>query len=152
MPHLSARLVGAALVVSLVSLVGCGSKSPVTPTPVLATDTFTGTIAPLGIQAFPFTVNFSAYGTDASITVTSLTSVATGAAKTITLGVAFGQVSGSTCAASTTYTNVATPLNTELPTSGGIFGPGTYCIQVFDNKAAPTVTEPMNFTVIVKHY
>jgi hypothetical protein len=146
------RLAGAALFVSLVVLVGCGSSSPTAPTPVLATDTFTGTITTAGIQAFPFTVNYTNSGTDASITLTKVTSVATGTDKAITLGVAFGQVSGATCTASTSYTNSAATLNAELPTSGGVFGPGVYCVQVFDNPAASTVNEPINFTIIVKHY
>jgi hypothetical protein len=31
----------------------------------------------------------------------------------------------------------------------GAFGPGTYCVQVFD---AGTLTEPLNYSLTLKHY
>jgi hypothetical protein len=140
------------LILSLSAALGCGSSSPVAPTPVLATETFTGTLSPLSERSHTFTVNYAAGYSDASFTVTALTSVADGSAKSITIGVGFGLVSVGVCTRAAQYSNPATPLNTELPTTGGAFGAGVFCVAVFDNPAAPTVTEPLNYTLSVKHY
>jgi hypothetical protein len=128
------------------------SKDPTGPTPVLTTETFTGTITPLGSTFHTFNVNYDGGYSDASVTVTSLVSVADGSAKSITIGIGFGQVSVGVCNRAAQYTNVSAPVNVELPTSGGAFGPSTYCVSVFDNTTAPTVTEPLDYTLSVKHY
>lgn len=148
----TARLVVFGLVLAVGALSACRGKSATLPTPVLSTDTFTGTITPLGTAFHSFTVNYDGSYTDASITVNSLTSVATGTAQSITIGVGFGSLSLGVCTRASTLTNPAAPVGTELPTSGGTFGPGTYCVQVFDNTGAPTVTEPLNYSIAVKHY
>src|SRR5262245_39925681 len=78
----------------IITSAGCNSTSnsstATTPSPVLASDNLTGTITPLGTASNTFTVNYNAAYTNASITVTSLTSVATGAAQSMTIGVGFG--------------------------------------------------------------
>jgi hypothetical protein len=147
-----ARLVVVGFVLAIGSLSACRGKTATLPTPVLTTDTFTGTIAPLGTVFHSFTVNYDGAYTDASITVNSLKSVATGADKSITIGVGFGSLSLGVCTRASTLTNPAAPIGTELPTSGSQFGPGTYCVQVFDNTGAPTVTEPLSYSIAVKHY
>jgi hypothetical protein len=132
---------------------GCNKQSETTtPSPVVATDTFTGVIGPLGSASHTFTVTYSSAYTDASVTITSLKTVANGTAPSITIGVGFGTTSVGVCTKAAALTNGTAPLNTELPTTGGVFGPGTYCVQLFDNPDAPTVTEPLNYAISVKHY
>ncbi len=115
-------------------------------------DVFTGIIRPLGTDSHQFTVNYTAAQSDASVKVTSLTSVATGAPANITIGVGFGNTNVGVCTISSTVTNVAAPLNTELPTTGEPFVAGPYCVEIFDNPAAPTVTEPLNYSLTVSHF
>src|SRR5438874_2074315 len=43
----------------------------------------------------------------------------------------------------------AAVIGSEYPTMGGIFTDGTFCLNVFDNG---TVTEPVNYTVTIRHY
>ncbi len=130
----------------------CGGSTPTAPTPVLTTENFTGTITPLGAKSHTFNVNFAENYSDSSFTLTSLTAVADATPRAITIGVGFGSVSVGVCTRAAQYSNPATPLNTELPTTGGVFIAGQYCISVFDNPAAPTVTEPLNYAITVKHY
>jgi hypothetical protein len=135
------------------SAAGCGSSTTATtPSAVLTTDTFTGTISPLGTDSHTFTVNYGSAYSDASITVTSLATVANGTARAITVGVGFGTSNLGVCTRSASYSNAAAPLNTELPTSGAPFIAGLYCVQVFDNTDNPTVTEPLTYAITVKHY
>jgi hypothetical protein len=144
----------AIIVLGLATACG-GSTSPTTPTtpaPVLTTETFTGTIAPLGIDSHTFTVNYAASYSDASVTITSLSTVSTGAAQTIAIGVGFGSTNLGVCSRASNYTNPAAPLNTELQTSGAPFTAGPYCVQLFDNTTSPTVTEPLKYSITVKHY
>jgi len=139
-----------------VGVAACGGSNnpaaPTTPAAVLATETFTGTISPLGTAFNSFTVNYAGSNSDASITVTSLTTVASGTPQAITIGIGFGTVNLGVCTRSASYTNPAAPLNTELTTTGMPFSAGSFCVQVFDNTSAPTVTEPLNYSITVKHY
>lgn len=136
------------------SMAGCGGSSPTVPTPtaVLSTEVFTGTIAPLGTASHPFTVNYAAAYSDASITVTALATVGNGTPQSITIGVGFGTTNLGVCTRAAGYSNVAAPLNTELPTSGTPFIAGLFCVQLFDNPAVPTVTEALSYSITIKHY
>jgi hypothetical protein len=78
--------------------------------------------------------------------------VANATPQPITIGVGFGEISVGVCTRLGSLSNPAAPLNTELPTTGGVFSPGTFCVQVFDNPVSPTVTEPLNYTITVRHY
>ena len=98
------------------------------------------------------TVNYTFSTTNASATVTSLTTVADGTSKPVTIGIGFGTLSLGVCTRSTALSNAAAPFNTELFVPEGTFGPGTYCFQVFDNSGASTVTEPLNYSITVKHF
>jgi hypothetical protein len=147
---------GLSRVASIVSLacglglaIGC-SASTTAPTPTQVTVNFSGTINPLGSDFHTFPVNYTGGASDASVEVTSLTTVATGAPVSITVGLGFGIVSLGVCNLS--IINSAAPLNTALPTSGEPFTAGTYCIEIFDNTAAPTVTQPLNYMLSVTHY
>ena len=138
---------------SCVAAASCNqSATMVTPSPVLATETFTGTINPLGSVSHSFTVTYASANSDASITVNSLVTVTSGSAQAITIGVGFGTLNVGVCTRATAYTNAAAPLNTELATSGSPFAAGSFCVQVFDNPDAPTVAEPLTYSITVKHY
>ena len=138
---------------ALVIGAGCGG-SPAAPTPVAKTDTFTGTLQPLGSDFKIFTI--AAQGTtDLSITVNTLTTVAASAPVTgITIGVGVGSVSGTICALQ--VQNPAAVLGQELFAPSGAVA-GTYCVQIFDcptgsTGCASTLTEPVNYSMTVKHY
>lgn len=134
-----------------VLLAGC-SDSPTAPTATLETETFTGTLSPLGLSPHAFAVKFGYAYSDASVTVTRLTTVADGSERQISVGVGFGTVNVGSCTRVAALTNPTAPFNVELPTNGAPFIAGTYCIAIFDNVDAPTVTEPLNYTIVVKHY
>jgi len=145
-------LVGLVASLTFVSACNKNSSSSTTPSPILTTETFNGTVNPGGTASHAFNVSYSYAYTDAALTVSSLTSVATGATPNITVGVGFGTYSVGVCTRVANVTNATAPIGTKLPTTGQQFGPGTYCIQIFDNPAAPTITEPLRYTLTVEHY
>jgi hypothetical protein len=139
--------VGAALLA--LGVAGC-SKSPTSPTPVLATDTFTGTVALLGADSKSFTVNYAYSISDAAVTLKSLTSVATSAPVSSTIGIAFGQIAfDGGCQRVSTFTATSVTVGQAPLVAASAFQNGTYCVQVFDNG---TLTEPVNYTIDVQHY
>ena len=150
-----ARLFPIALAAILLSLVASCGDSPTAPTPVQQTETFTGTLQPLGTDYKTFAVVFTQSATDLSVVVSSLTTVANSAPVTgLTIGVGFGSVSGSTCSL-----QVQTPvanLGQELFAPNGASS-GTYCVQIFDCPTGTTgctslLTEAVNYSMTVKHY
>jgi hypothetical protein len=147
------RTLGVIAVIALLTggAAACGD-SPTAPSAELTTETFTGTLAPRGLSFHTFTVNYSFAYSDASVTVTKLTTVADGTEKQITVGVGFGTISVGACTRAAALTNPTAAYNTELPTNGSPFLAGTYCVAIFDNTDAPTVTEALTYTLVVKHY
>jgi hypothetical protein len=144
-PSRSATAAAACLAI----LLGACSKSPTAPTPILATETLTGTVQVGGSDSKRFTVSYTGDVSDGSLTLNGLTSVATGAAVATTIGVGFGSLAfDGSCVRSATYTATAATLGQEMFASGA-FGPGTYCVQVYD---AGTLTEPLNYSLTLKHY
>jgi hypothetical protein len=141
--------IGLALALIAAGAAGCGNKT-VTPTPVLTTENFTGTLAVLGSDSKRFTVAYTADISDASITVTNLTTVSTGTPLAVTIGVAFGTPAfDGSCTPSASFTANSATINQELVASGVFIGPNTYCVRIFDNG---TLTEPTNYALTVKHY
>lgn len=148
MPSSRTRRSFVALVPLLLGLAGCGNQTT-TPTPVLATENFTGTLAVRGSDAKRFDVTYAVAASDASIMVTSLTTVAANTPLSTTISVAFGSIAfDGSCTASTTYTAAAAAINQEL-VAASAFGPGTYCVKISD---IGTLTEPANYAMTVKHY
>jgi hypothetical protein len=151
-----ARLSPIALGAILLCLVAsCGGSSPTAPTPVLQTETFTGTLQPQGSDYKTFAVAYAQSSTDLSVIVNSLTTVAGSTAVTgITIGVGFGAVSGSSC-----VLQVQTPvanLGQELFAPNGASA-GAYCVQIFDCPTGATgctslLTEAVTYSMTVKHY
>lgn len=145
-------LVGVFLLVSMAGAAGCGSSSPTAPIvpPSVVSDTFTGTIGPLGTDSHTFTVVYTGGPSDASITVNSLATVANQTPAAITIGVGFGTLNQGVCTQA--LSNPAAAVGAELATTSTPFVNGTYCVLVFDNQAAPTVSEPLTYNITVKHY
>ena len=132
----AARLSPIALGAILLGLVTSCNSNPTAPTPVLQTETFTGTLQPLGVDIKTFAVVYTQSTTDLSVIVNSLTTVAGSAPVTgITIGIGFGALSGSTCSLQI-QTPVAT-LGQELFAPNGA-SPGTYCVQIFDCPTGAT--------------
>jgi hypothetical protein len=138
----------------LVVVAGCG-KSSTAPSPTQQTETFTGTLQPLGSDFKTVTVSFTQGVTDLSVSVDSLKKVSDASAVTgITIGVGFGSVSGSTCSL-----QVQTPtanLGQELFAPNGA-GAGTYCVEIFDcptgsTGCSSTLTEPVTYSMTVRHF
>jgi hypothetical protein len=133
---------------------GC-SDNPTAPTPVLQTESFTGTLQPLGVDFKTFTVAYTQGVTDLSVTVNTLTTVASATPVTgITIGISFGTVSGSTCTPQ--IQAPAAPLNQELFAPNGASS-GAYCVQIYDcptgtTGCASTLAEAVNYSMTVKHY
>jgi len=136
------RLAGPALLtLALLSVVGIGCKSPAPPSPVLATETFTGTLAPTASAFHGFSVKYAFSATDLSVTINSLAPLSG-----ITIGIGFGQPSGTTC--SIVISQPVAPIGQELFANGGASA-GNYCVQIFDNG---TLTENVTYSLTVKHY
>ncbi|HWB30016.1 MAG TPA: hypothetical protein VG736_05900 [Vicinamibacterales bacterium] len=131
---------------------GCGN-SATNPTPVLTTETISGTVAPKGTSSKTFDVNFALYNSDAGVTLTSLVLASDNATPfTGTVGVAFGIIKfDGSCGPDANYTDNAATVGKQL-VARSVFIGGTgqqYCIQVFD---AGTLTEPVNWTAQLQHY
>jgi hypothetical protein len=152
--HAVTRLASFALVALVVTLcTGCGSATA--PSPTQQTETFTGTLQPLGSDFKTFAVSYTQGTTDLSVTVDSLKTLAAGSPVTgITIGIGFGNVSGSTCAL-----QIQTPvanLAMELFAPNGASA-GSYCVQIFDCPTGTTgcssmLTEAVTYSLTVKHY
>jgi hypothetical protein len=145
-------LIALGSILAMMAGTACKKSTPTTPDPVETTDTFTGTISPGGKASHPFTVNYSFGATNAFFTVTSLKSVADGSDKTHTIGVGYGLINVGVCTLDSLLTNPTVPFNQEVPTTSFPFLNFTYCIQIFDNSAAPTVTEPLTYTLKLRHF
>ena len=152
--HAVTRLVSFTLVaVALTFGTGCGSATA--PTPPLQTETFTGTLQPLGSDFKTFTITYSQATSDLSVSVDSLKTVADATPVTgITIGIGFGAVSGSTCGLQVQTPTAA--LNQELFAPNGASA-GNYCVAIFDcptgtANCTSMLTEPVNYSMTVRHY
>jgi hypothetical protein len=138
------RFAGAvALAASVALAAACGGSSNATtvtaPTGTLVTDSFSGTV-PMGgvgpIHQFTVTVG-------GTISVTLLTA---GPPPTITMGLAIGTPSGTTCALLSGGSTV-TPAGSTAQLSGPV-NAGTYCVEVVDVGNA---AGPITYTLSVAH-
>jgi hypothetical protein len=151
MATLAQRSLSLAAAVTLLGLTAsCSKNSPTTPTATLVTEDKSGTLVIGGTDTKTFTVNYTYDYTPASVTLKSVTSTATGAPLSITLGLSFGSVNSfdQSCTRSSQATQNAAAIGVENAT-GSIFSVGPFCMQAFD---AGTLTEPVNYTVTIKHY
>ena len=133
---------------------GCGD-SPTTPDPVQQTETFTGTLQPLGVDFKTFSISYAAGTSDLSVTVNSLTTVANATPITgITIGIGIGTVSGTSCTPQIQAS--AAPLTQELFAPNGATA-GAYCVLIYDcptgsTGCSATLPEAVNYSLTVKHY
>lgn len=153
LPRLAALALAAAL---LGAAAGC--KKPTTfPTPILETEELAGALEPGGESVQTFAVEYPFTGTDATVTILSLTLAATGAPVDSTIGLGFGTLTGDGgCTRATSSTQDAANVGQEYTTQGNLFFPGLYCVSIFDH---PTVDHPTgmlpgttNYVLRIKHY
>jgi hypothetical protein len=104
------------------------------------TESFTGTL-PVGGFRF-YTFNIAANGT-VNVTLNSVTGA--GVPSTVQVGLGIGQPSGIDCAATATVTAGA---NFAKPQQTGTFGPGTFCVRVFD---VGNLFGPAAFSITIAH-
>ena len=131
------RCVAIAIVAALFASACSDPAAPATPTPATPTvsETFTGTLLPLGTDTHPFTVN-QIGGIEVS-----LTGVTPGAL----VGVGVGTPSGANCLLIDNLTVVASP-NAQLRGTATVTG--SFCVSVFD---VGNLVESVNYTVTVLH-
>ena len=114
------------------------SLTSTTPTTPIASPTvsevFTSTL-PVGGFKF-YTFNIAANGT-VNVTLNSVSGA--GVPATVQLGLGIGQPAGTDCAA----TSTATAASGSAPQVTGTFGPGLFCVRVFD---VGNLFDPANFS------
>jgi hypothetical protein len=111
--------------------------TPIDPTPVTFTETFTGVLTPNGAFSHPFAAQ-------ASGNVTATVKVLSPDSATV-VGLSLGSWNGAVCA-------VLLPI--DRATQGTILlgtatSPGSYCVRIYD--AAGTVAEPTSYELEVVH-
>jgi hypothetical protein len=119
------------------------SSSSSTATPPAAptvTEVFSSTL-PVGGFKF-YTFNIAASGT-VNVTLNSISGP--GVPTTVQVGLGIGQPAGSDCSTSQTATASS---STAAPQVTGTFGPGLFCVRVFD---VGNLFNPANFTVTIAH-
>jgi hypothetical protein len=104
------------------------------------TESFTGSLAVGGFKFYTFTI--AANGT-VNVTLNSVTG--TGVPSTVQVGLGIGQPSGIDCAATVTVTAGA---NFAKPQQTGTFGPGTFCVRIFD---VGNLFGPAAFSITIAH-
>jgi hypothetical protein len=135
----------AALLAGIALSVACdnsdGGDTATGPTTVtLTTETFTGSVDPMGSKFHPFSV---AQAGEVDITLT-----AAGPPSTIFMGLAIGVLSAdaASCTLDSRFTVVVQAGTTpQIPVSAGT---GKYCVQIFD---AGNQVATINYTITVAH-
>ena len=130
------RSAGLALLALVMGGASCQQTKP-TVIPQLITDTFTGSLAPSGVVAFPFTTVAEGRVT---LTLTALDPLSS-----ITVGIGVGFPTNGGCGIFELNNNVAV----NSPVTDNDLPPAPYCVVVFD---AGAVTQTVAFTITVDHY
>lgn len=140
---LFALLTAAALCLTSCRNNGSTSTPTTSPSPTPADATMNeafSAIVPVGGEVF-YSFTFVQYGNTA-ITLTGVTGAEL--PEDLTIGLAIGRPSGTSCAASSSVS--AAP--GEAAQLTGAYGPGVYCIRLFDMG---TLTTPVRVTATVAH-
>ena len=103
-------------------------------------ESFTGTLPVGGFKFFSF--NIAANGT-VNVTLNSVSG--TGVPSTVQLGLGIGSPSGIDCSATT---NVTAGVTAAAPQTTGTFGPGLFCVRVYD---VGNLFGPANFNITIAH-
>jgi hypothetical protein len=133
------RWLPAILVSALAVAAGCGDDTPDTPTiptPVLVTETFSGTITPNGAATHTFVSQRAGTVTATLTTVTP--------DETLVLGLGLGTWNGVVC--QVTLANDQARKGSVI--TGTVSAIGNLCVRVFDNG---NFTEPTSYEVVVQH-
>jgi len=126
---------------ALAALAGaCGSTTvPVAPTPVIITDTYSGTLIPASAGVFTFTT------LSGGAVITTLTALGPDSTKTV--GLSLGTFNGVVC--TVTLDNIAASQGFSFnATTSSV---GTYCVRIYDNGNTTTDGVPYTFTITVAH-
>jgi hypothetical protein len=141
------RFIVASAVAAIVAAVsGCGGSSNstnvVAPSATVTTETFTGTLQPLGFKIHTFTVT-----TPGQLAVTM---TAAGPPPTITMGLGIGNpdASGNCIFLSGGTTNQAVASTTTPQLSGALTSSGQYCVEIADIGNA---LGPITYSIAVSH-
>ena len=114
-----------------------GTTTGAAPT---VSESFTGTLPVGGFKFFSF--NIAVNGT-VNVTLNSVSGA--GVPSTVQLGLGIGQPSGIDCSTTTTVTAGVTA---AAPQTTGTFGPGLFCVRVFD---VGNLFGPANFNITIAH-
>ena len=134
-------LLCAALVLTIATSVACGDDGNVDPSPLPPQPTeiteppFTGRLTINGGATTPF----------ATTTAGTVTAILTSADPVAVIGLALGTWNGTSC--QWTVANDNTGVGSGI--AGFAAGAGNLCARVYD---VGKLTEPVNFTVTIKHY
>lgn len=112
---------------------------PLTPDPVIVTETFTGTININGAASHPFFT--SATGT-VTATLSSL-----GETPPAAVGFSLGTLSGTTCSVTTGLYNDRAVVTSVVQGTVASLG-GGLCVRIYD---VGSLTEPVTYEIMVQH-
>ena len=141
----------AALVLALVAA-GCdnsaGGGTTTAPTAAAATttETFTGTLAPQGLNSHNFTI---AVAGQVAITLTAV-----GPPATITVGLGVGVPSGTTCSLTLGAGSVVSAQASSTPQIAGTSAAGALCVAIYDlafASNAGNLANPVDYSITVAH-
>jgi hypothetical protein len=116
------------------------STSTTTPATPTVSESFTGTLPVGGFKFFSF--NIAVNGT-VNVTLNSVSGA--GVPSTVQLGLGIGTPSGIDCSATT---NVTAGVTAAAPQTTGTFGPGLFCVRVYD---VGNLFAPANFNITIAH-
>ena len=132
---------GALLCGALALTGGCHDSIPTVPTPVLITETFTGTVNPASGDTHAFITT-----TGGAITATLAT---VGPDSTKNVGFSLGTFNATLNTCSAVLDNPAALQSFQFKATASTIG--TYCIRVYDNGNVTTDGVPYTYSVAVEH-
>src|SRR5262252_5154570 len=121
------------------SLTSSSSSSTTAAAPTV-TEAFNGTLPVAGFRFYSF--NIAVNGT-VNVTLNKVSGA--GVPSTVQLGLGIGQPAGIDCSATT---NVTAGVTAAAPQTTGTFGPGLFCVRVFD---VGNLFAPANFNITIAH-
>jgi len=116
------------------------STTSTTPAAPTVSESFTGTLPVGGFKFFSF--NIAVNGT-VNVTLNSVSGA--GVPSTVQLGLGIGSPAGLDCSATVNATAGATAAK---PQATGTFGPGTFCVRVYD---VGNLFAAANFNITIAH-
>jgi hypothetical protein len=126
---------------ALAALAGACGSTPITtvPTPVIITESYSGTLIPASAGTFTFTT------LTGGAVISTLTTL--GPDNTKTVGFSLGTYNGAVC--TITLDNSAAPQGFAFTATTSSIG--TYCVRIYDNGSTTADNVPYTFTITVSH-